>query len=74
MTLERENYLIEKMRELKAAVPRLKSRIVLNADFQRIEIMYSNRVPLTLEEMAIIKSLPFVKSVYENMLDYIVEV
>ncbi len=74
MTPERENDLIRMMQKIKEVVPHLASRTILDADFERIEIMYSNRVPITEGDIEKIKSLSFVKNVRENMLDHIVEV
>ncbi len=74
MTPERENYLIEKMREIKEAIPHLASRIILDADFERIEVMYSNRVPMTEQDVQKIKSLSFVKNVRPNLLDCVIDV
>lgn len=73
MTMERENYLIEKMREIKKVVPHLASRTILEADFNRLVIMYSNRIPTTEQDIEKIKSLSFVKSVRLSMLDCIID-
>lgn len=67
--------IFEQMREIKNVVPKLAERIIYEKDFERILIMYSNRIPVTQDDIDKIETLDFVHRVRQSTssLDYIIE-
>lgn len=64
--------IMEYLRSIKEAVPNLKKRIFYEADFARIVIAYSPSVPVTAEDINVIKGLPFVTDVTKKFSDHII--